>query len=299
MRLIARIAAVVLAGSMFSACAGVPAPRTTEAVQGSPWLSLPPTPTLPAPDRHGRIDVEGARLWYAEFGVRNGGMPVLLLHGGLANSNYFGALIPTLTSAGYYVIALDTRGHGRSTTSTLPYSYALLAEDVIALLDELQVDKVDIVGWSDGGTVGYQLGLAAPARVNRLLAFGANATLDGLKEGYGLTPTFQAYIARAEVEYRALSPNPGDFAAFLDAISAMWASETVQSVPMLSAITFPVTVMIAEHDEALKMTHVEAIAEAIPNADLVVLPNVSHFALIQAPEQFDKAVVLILENSEG
>src|SRR5271165_3400570 len=75
------------------------------------WMSLPPTPSLPKADESGYAPVNGIKIWYAEFGS---GTPIILLHGGLANSNYWGKLIPALSSH-HRIIVMDSRGHGRST----------------------------------------------------------------------------------------------------------------------------------------------------------------------------------------
>ena len=86
-----------------------------------PWKRLPPTPKLPPHTVGKHVTVNGARLWYAEWGAGNPGTPVLLLHGGYANSNYFGFLIPALTKNGYHVFAVDSRGHGRSGRTDAPF----------------------------------------------------------------------------------------------------------------------------------------------------------------------------------
>ena len=121
------------------------------------WETLLPTPALPAPQRQRKIAVDGARVWDGEYGLANRGVPVLLLHGGLTSSDYYGELIPALTRAGYRVIAMDSRGHGRSSMSARPYSYALMARDVVTVLDGLEVLQVDLIGWNDGGIIGLEL----------------------------------------------------------------------------------------------------------------------------------------------
>ena len=84
---------------------------TTAAARAEPqWLTLPPTPSLPQPEESGLASVNGIKIWYATFGR---GEPVIMLHGGLANSNYWGLQVPALATK-YRVIAMDSRGHGRS-----------------------------------------------------------------------------------------------------------------------------------------------------------------------------------------
>ncbi len=80
------------------------------------WMILPPTPTLPSPKSSGYAPVNGIKIWYATFGQ---GEPVILLHGGLANSNYWGKQVPFL-AARYRVIVMDSRGHGRSFRNKQP-----------------------------------------------------------------------------------------------------------------------------------------------------------------------------------
>jgi alpha-beta hydrolase superfamily lysophospholipase len=86
------------------------------------WLTLPPTPSLPPAARQGVAPVNGVRIWYAEFGQ---GEPVILLHGGLANSNYWGNQLRALRGR-YQLIVMESRGHGRSTRNDTPYSYDLM-----------------------------------------------------------------------------------------------------------------------------------------------------------------------------
>ena len=260
----------------------------TDASSGAdkPWTTLPATPVLPIPQREGRVPAHGAELWYGEYGIANGGVPVLLLHGGLGSSAYFGDLIERLAASGRHVIALDTRGHGRSSASSVAYSYGQLGEDVVSLLDELGIARADIVGWSDGGTVGYLLGIVAPDRVARLLAFGANARQSGLIEGYDETPTFNAYVERTGHEY----VDPDTYSDFLAQIAGMWDSEPSIADDELATIAAPVTIAVGQYDEGIDRRHAQDIANAIPNANLVVLPDVSHFAMLQKPELFAETV---------
>src|SRR6201996_5469559 len=102
-----------------------------------PWLQLPPTPTLPKASKSGLADINGVKIWYASFGR---GAPVILLHGGLANANYWGNLVRALQGR-YQVIVMDSRGHGRSTRDSTPYGYDLMASDVIGLMDALKISR--------------------------------------------------------------------------------------------------------------------------------------------------------------
>jgi pimeloyl-ACP methyl ester carboxylesterase len=253
------------------------------------WMTLPPTPTLPTPDKSGRAPVNGISIFYATFGS---GQPVLLLHGGLANSNYWGHQVPALAK-NYRVIVMDSRGHGRSTRNAQPFSYTLMASDVVGLLDHLGIPKVAIVGWSDGAIIGLSLAMSHPDRLTQLFAFAANSDPSGVKD-VDKSPVFREFIARAEKEYDALSPTPGLYKSFVAEISHMWASQPLWTAANLGAIKVPTWISDGDHDEAIKRENTEFMAGAIPNAGLLIQPDVSHFAMLQAPQQFTDDVLRFL-----
>jgi predicted alpha/beta-fold hydrolase len=102
----------------------------TEMNREPQWMTLPPTPVLPSASGSGYAPVNGIKIWYAMFGRCE---PVILFHGGLANSNYRGNQVPVLAKD-YQVIVMDSRGHGRSSRNEKPFGYeliqcALLARD--------------------------------------------------------------------------------------------------------------------------------------------------------------------------
>jgi pimeloyl-ACP methyl ester carboxylesterase len=255
------------------------------------WETLPPTPRLPPGTVSRHLEIQGARIWYAEWGRKSARTPVLLLHGGFGNSNYFGHLIPVLVAHGYFVIAMDSRGHGRSTRSEEPMSYHLMAGDVIGLLDHLGIFRVDLVGWSDGGCTGIDLALNHPDRLAGLFAFGANADVSGDREGFDKTAVFAAYLKRTPAEYRRLSPTPDRWDAFSAAVGKMWDTLPAFTAAELRSIKVPTVIADGEYDEAIKQSHDRYMADTIPGARLEILPGVSHFAMLQDPEKFNAAVL--------
>ncbi len=256
------------------------------------WKTLPPTPDLPKPIKSGYAPVNDIQMWYAIFG---NGKPVFLLHGGLGNSNYWGNLVPALVQNNFRVIVADSRGHGRSTRSGQPYSYDLMASDVVALLDYLNLQKVDVIGWSDGAIIGISLAVHHPGRLNSLFAFGVNTDPSGLIDNFDKTPLFSAYIKRSAGEYRRLSKTPDQYDAFVEQIGHMWATQPHFTDDQLRGIRVRTIIADGEYDEAIKQSHTDSIAHKIPNARLLILPNVSHFALLQDPRQFNTAVLSALE----
>jgi pimeloyl-ACP methyl ester carboxylesterase len=254
------------------------------------WETLPPTPAAIPGGRSGLAEANGIRIHYAVYGH---GSPVLLLHGGLANLEYWGNQIRAL--APYHtVIAMDSRGHGRSTRDTRPYGYDLMADDVVGLMDMMHVPKADVVGWSDGAIIGLDLAMRHANRIHKVFAFAANTRTSGVKAGIERNPTFAAFIARAGHEYASHSATPKEYDAFVKQISTMWATQPNWTDAQLKAIRVPVLVADGDHDEAIKREHTEYMAATIPGAGLLILPNVSHFAFLQDPRLFNDAILHFL-----
>ena len=250
------------------------------------WLSLPATPKLPKPFRQGIAQINHAAIFFAQYGS---GPSLLLLHGGLANSAYWGHQIENL-SRDFLVIVMDTRGHGRSTFIPGRLSYEIFANDVVALMDFLEISRSAVVGWSDGGITGLQLVLTKPDRLSGLFAFGVNSNLAGLKAGGAKTGAFPSFRSRCRKEYLDLSPEPHRWSQLEQALAAMWRSEPNFSGTELGTIKLPVTIADGDHDEIIKSEHTRQIAASIGGARLVFLPKVSHFAMLQDPSGFNAAL---------
>ncbi len=268
---------------------------TLTAARAEPqWLTLPPTPTLPQAAKSGYAPVNGIKIWYAEFGA---GAPVILLHGGLANANYWGKLVPALAPH-YRVIVMDSRGHGRSSRDQKPYGYDLMASDVLALMDYLKIDKAALIGWSDGAIIGLDIAMHHPERLTKLFAFAANSDPSAVKD-VEHDPVFSAFIARARREYEKLSPTPKEYDAFLKQITKMWDSEPHWTAADLAAIKVPTWIVDADHDEAIKRDNTLFMADNIPGSGLLIQPDVSHFSFLQDPQQFNADVLHFLEHVKG
>jgi pimeloyl-ACP methyl ester carboxylesterase len=273
---------------------GLAAAGAAARAQTPQWLTLPPTPHLPSAAASGYAPVDGIRIWYAAFGQ---GAPVLMLHGGLANANYWGNQVRALERS-YRVIVMDSRGHGRSTRNAEPFGYDLMASDVLGLMDFLKLRKAAIVGWSDGAIIGLDIAMHDPGRVSKLFAFAANSDPSGVLD-ISKSPVFNAYIARARREYEALSPTPSQYDAFLAQIEKMWATQPHWTAADLERIRIPTWIVDADHDEAIKRENTEFMAASIPEAGLLIEPQVSHFAFLQDPEQFDGDVLHFLRHVKG
>jgi len=156
---------------------------------------------LPVANLQGYVVNDGARIWYSTCGA---GAPVVLLHGGFGHSGNWGYQVPALVTNGYRAVLLDSRGHGRTTRDSRPFTYELMASDVLAVLDSLEIERVGLVGWSDGACTSLILAAKVPARV----------------AGYAL-----------------LSATPDQFNEFFEAVSLMQRTQPNYSVHDLNQIT--------------------------------------------------------------
>jgi pimeloyl-ACP methyl ester carboxylesterase len=252
------------------------------------WKTIPPARPLPASTASGYVVHDGARIYYAAFGH---GPPVFLLHGGFANTEVWGNQVPALMRAGYQVVAIDSRGHGRSGRDDRPLTYELMASDVVAVMDHLILSRAAVVGWSDGAIVGLVLAIHNPDRVTRVFAFAANMDPSGVIPGFDHNPMAVRFLAKAERDYRRLSPTPDDFAGFAAAVEHMWDTEPNYTAADLGRIATPGAIVDGDHDEAIKREHTEYLARSIPGAQLIILPAASHFAMFQQPREFNDAMI--------
>jgi pimeloyl-ACP methyl ester carboxylesterase len=264
-----------------SAVAAKPTPPIVPEVR--PWMSLPETPELPPARKQGRVELNGTTIFFAQFGQ---GPHVLMLHGGLANSSYWGHQIRAL-APDFRVTVMDTRGHGRSPVISGQFGYALFARDAAALMAHLGIARTIVVGWSDGAITGIQLAMVRPDLVAGLFAFGANTNLQGLIAGGARTKVFQQFSERCAREYRVLSPHPEKWPTLTSGLSSMWRSQPSFTKAQLASIRIPVAVADGEHDEIISPAHTRRMAADIPGAQLVIMERLSHFALLQDPPRFN------------
>jgi pimeloyl-ACP methyl ester carboxylesterase len=273
------IACIVLAAA---AAAGKPA--------RAKWETLPLPPSMPKPSARDFCAVDGARIYYATFGA---GAPVILLHGGLGNADHWANQIPALVDH-HQVIVIDSRGQGRSTRSRTGATYDVMASDVLAVMDRLELERAALVGWSDGGEIAMKIAIAHPERVDKLFVFGSNYDAAGSKHASSHAQTFTAYAAKCRADYERLSATPRQFDALVDWLAPVWRNPMGFTKEQLRAIKAPTVIGDGDHDEIIVRDQIEEMAQLIPNAKLVILPDTSHFALWQDPDAFNRALVEFL-----
>ena len=253
-------------------------------------VELPPNPT-----EYGYVTSDGALIWFAAFGS---GQPVILLHGGLGHAGNWGAQVPALVEAGYRAVVIDSRGHGHSTRDERPYSYAVMAEDVIAVMNTLQIERAAFVGWSDGAVIALLLADKYPERAAGVLYFACNVDPSGAKD-FEMTPVIGRCLSRHVKDYQRFSATPDDFDAFSEAVGEMQRTQPNLSAEDLARIRVPLTVLHSEHDEFITREHAEYLARTIPGAAFAYMAGVSHFAPVQRPEVFNQELMRFLKKVSG
>ena len=242
------------------------------------------TPTAEGQTAH----INGAELYYEVHGPA-AGQPVLLLHGGLFNTEAWVNLSPVLAAAGYRVIAMDSRGHGHSTWGDAPITYEQMADDALGLLDYLKIAKTDLVGWSDGGIIGLELAIHHSERLDRVVAYGANFTPDGVHD---LVPSDQLPpFERLVADYQRLSPEPERFDDLAGQLEELYKVAPNFSETDLKSITVPVLILDGAEEEFIDADQPVRMAALIPGAELVIMPGTGHFAPFAQPAKFNQIVL--------
>ena len=252
------------------------------------------TPAVATPRVEGQTaSINGVELYYEAYGP-DSGRPILLLHGAIGSTEDWMGTIPALVEAGYRTIAFDARGRGRSTWDDTPITYEVMAADTLGLLDHLGIEKVDLVGWSDGAIVGLELAIHHPERLNKLVAYGAIFTPEGALEPEP-SPELDAIFAKLAADYQRLSPEPERFEELLAALAALSPVAPNYSEEQLRSISVPVLILDGAEEEMVTPDQPMRMAELIPGAELVIMPDTGHFAPFEQPEEFARIVLEFLQ----
>jgi len=220
------------------------------------------------------LEVNTTKLYYETYGD---GVPLVLLHGGLGSISNFKAVIPELARH-FKVIAVDSPGHGRSEQID-SLSYQIMAEYIATFIDDLKLNSVNILGYSDGAITGLLVSHLRPQKVHRLI-FGAGALSPSAStpEGLAMLMNFSADMLPPEWEesYRQKSPNPDYWDEFIQDSKNMWLDEVWISREILPEIQTKVLVLFGDRDPFIPLKHALEIYELIPESELGILPNTPH-----------------------
>ena len=236
--------------------------------------------------------VNGIRMYYE---VHGRGPALLLLHGGAGNGMQFSRQIPAFEKR-FRLVVPDACAQGRSTDRPGPLTYHAMAEDMVVLMDQLHIERADVMGWSDGGIVGLDLAIHHPRRVGHLVTFGANFSPDGLNPAdvaWNDTATAASFGPGMQRGYEKLAPDPSHYQQAMTKIIAMWRTQPRFTPAELGSIRARTLIAAGEHD-VVRREHSEELARAIPGARLWIVPGASHGAMIEKPELVNRTVLELL-----
>jgi pimeloyl-ACP methyl ester carboxylesterase len=234
-----------------------------------------------------RIDINGHPTWVDDRG--SGDETVLLLHGGMSNSDELTAVLAEPLLERYRVLAFDRRGHGYTADAGDPFHYDDMADETIGVLEQVVGGAAHLIGWSDGGIVALLVAMRRPELVRRIVAIGANFHYDGLlpvefDESNPLGEmTMQAYAER--------SPDgPDHFGELFERFATMITTEPTLTTSDVATITVP-TLVMAGDDDMVRLEHTCALYEALPAGQLAIIPGASHIVPLERPAEVARIIM--------
>lgn len=219
-----------------------------------------------------RIEINGHPTWVDLRGET--GDTVLLLHGGMSNSDLLLEVMGAALAERHRLVAFDRRGHGFTADTDAAFHYDDMAAETIGVLEEVVRGPAHIVGWSDGGIVGLLVALSRPDLVNRLVLIGANFHYEGVLP-LDLDPNSDLPAMMLQ-SYAERSPDGAEH--FEDAFGkfmTMSTTEPALTVDDLRKVTAPTLVMVGD-DDLIRLDHTCALYESLPAGQLCVVPRASH-----------------------
>ena len=223
------------------------------------------------------INVGDAKIYYEVYG---NGKPIVILHGGIFGSTYEMYRFIDSLSQKYQVIAVTTRGHGKSELGTQPITYEQKANDVMAVIQAVTSDSVIILGFSDGGYTGFKLASMYPGKIKKLIAMGATELHPGLrdfafdaKQGVALDSVYWQQQLK-------LMPEPQRLQEMFTSLGNMYGHLTLDKA-FFKTIQCPVLLITGERDNNNPPLRVIATAQMIPNCQLGIIPNCTHGVFLE------------------
>jgi pimeloyl-ACP methyl ester carboxylesterase len=226
------------------------------------------------------LNINGLKMYYE---IKGEGQPLLFIHGGGMCTEAYQLEINRLSKK-YKVIAADNQAQGRTNDIDREITYNNMANDQLALLDNLGIDSVIVFGHSDGGVVGLYMTINNPNRVKKLIVSGTNYNASGILDEFtellkGATPEmFQNDF------FNKLSPDGSEhWPAVLKKLKKMWLNEPNITEQELNSIKQQTLIVVGDND-MIKIQHTINMFESITNANLLIVPNASHEVLNEKPD---------------
>ena len=237
------------------------------------------------------VQLGAVTTWYDEFGS---GDPLVLLHGGLVDARFFEPNIGALAER-FHVYTPERRGHGHTPDVEGPITYQLMADDTIAFLDTVVGRPADLVGHSDGAVVAMLVAMQRPDLVNRLVMISGGFDKSG-EAVPDMVFDVDQVVAFLGSSYGEVSPDGAEhFPVVVEKIGAMMVAEPHIDVAGLRQVTARSLVMFAD-DDLMTLGHGVEMFDALPNAELAVVPGTSHFLTQEKPHLVNALVLDFLTN---
>jgi pimeloyl-ACP methyl ester carboxylesterase len=239
------------------------------------------------------LKVEGAQIYY-ELAGRADGPALLMLHGGLGQIEELNGIVAEVAHE-FRVIGIDSRGHGRSTLGDVPLTYELLQADVEQVLAHLGIREVSIIGFSDGGILGYRLAARSgqgTVNVHRLVTIGASWRLEAgdpvAQVLAGITADWwKDRFPESYAAYQRLNPKP-DFERFARLVVQMWLDTSAPGYPgtTVKSIACPTLIVRGQQDHLFPLEEAVRLVGLIKDSQLLNILSAGHAAFDDRKEMF-------------
>lgn len=226
-------------------------------------------------------EIHGHRMYYA---LRGEGPTLLFLHGGGDSGEHSFERQLDVFSQHHRIVAPDQVGQGRTPGVPGPLTYTAMMQDTAELLQSLNLRKVDVVGFSDGGILALMLALRHPGLVRRVVISGVNVSPEGLG------------AERLEVLRAARIEKPRTIDEKLTQLWLTSPTESELSLALLKNIRQPVLVVSGDRD-VITLQHTLQIFHALPTAQLCILPGTDHATFSARPEWLNPIIGEFLDRT--
>lgn len=218
-----------------------------------------------------------AKIYYEVYGK---GQPFVILHGGIFGSTYEMHQFIDSLSKKYQVIAISTRGHGKSELGKDSITYEQKANDVLAVIKAVTKDSVTVLGFSDGGYAGYKLASMYPQIVKKLIVIGATELHPGLRDFTFDVKQALSYDSSYWKQQLQLMPEPNRLQEMFTKLGNMYNKLTLDST-FFQTIKCPVLVMAGDRDPGNPPQRLVHTAQMIPNSHIGIIPDAGHGAFLE------------------